>query len=137
MSEKIPASRVPFLDKTGLISREWYRFFNDLFNITGSAGNNISLLDLQTAPVYKEPAKSRREVLPISITVGASPFYYRNNNDIEIDAMVINGTVSEVLYSRDGITFYNIALRAMCRLSPNDWIGVVYTSIPELIIIPR
>lgn len=137
MSEKIPASRVPFLDKTGLISREWYRFFNDLFNMTGSAGNNISLLDLQTAPVYKEPIKSRRDVRPASITVGISPFYYRNNNDIEIDAMVIGGTISDVQYSRDGITFYSIALRAMVRLSPNDWIGITYSVLPQLIIIPR
>lgn len=137
MSEKIPASRVPFLDKTGFISREWYRFFNDLFNITGSSGNNISLVDLQTAPVYKEPVKSRRDVRPTSITVGISPFYYRNNNDIEIDAIVIGGTISDVQYSRDGITFYSIALRAMVRLSPNDWIGITYSALPQLIIIPR
>ena len=33
----IPAPRVPFTDeRTGLISREWYRFLLNLFTLTGS-----------------------------------------------------------------------------------------------------
>ena len=36
----LPSSRVEFIDpRTGLMSREWYRFFLNLFTLTGG-GNN-------------------------------------------------------------------------------------------------
>ena len=48
---QIPAPRVPVIDaKTGLMSREWYRFFINLFNLTGEGSNTISLTDLQVGP---------------------------------------------------------------------------------------
>ena len=48
----IPSSRVPVVDpKTGLITREWYRFFSNLYDLTGGGTNSISLTDLQLAPV--------------------------------------------------------------------------------------
>ena len=47
----IPAPRVPFIDeRTGLISREWYRFFLNLFVLTGSGTTDASWTDLQIAP---------------------------------------------------------------------------------------
>lgn len=48
----IPAPRVPIIDdRTGLISREWYRFFFNLFNLTGGeTGNATSLQDVQVGP---------------------------------------------------------------------------------------
>lgn len=47
----ITPPRVPLTDeRTGLISREWYRFFLNLFQLTGNGGNQISLTDLQYAP---------------------------------------------------------------------------------------
>jgi hypothetical protein len=47
----ITPPRVPLLDpKTGLISREWYRFFLNLFVLTGSGQNTASLTDLQLGP---------------------------------------------------------------------------------------
>jgi hypothetical protein len=47
----IVAPRVPLVDeRTGLISREWYRFFLNLFVLTGSGRNETSLLDLQVGP---------------------------------------------------------------------------------------
>jgi hypothetical protein len=47
----IVAPRVPLIDeRTGLISREWYRFFLNLFVLTGSGRNDVSLLDLQVGP---------------------------------------------------------------------------------------
>jgi hypothetical protein len=47
----IPAPRVPIIDeRTGLISREWYRFFFNLFNLTGGGSNAVSLQDLQIGP---------------------------------------------------------------------------------------
>lgn len=47
----ITPPRVPLIDRrTGLISREWYRFFLNQFKLTGSGENPTSLLDLQKAP---------------------------------------------------------------------------------------
>lgn len=48
---KIPASRVGVLDpRTGLMTRDWYRFFFNLFTLTGSGNNPISLDELQLGP---------------------------------------------------------------------------------------
>ena len=47
----IPSSRVDFIDpRTGLMSREWYRFFLNLFNLTGGGSNTTSLDELQIGP---------------------------------------------------------------------------------------
>lgn len=47
----ITPPRVPIIDqRTGLISREWYRFFLNLFNLTGGGSNVASLTDLQLGP---------------------------------------------------------------------------------------
>ena len=43
--------RVPLTDaRTGLISREWYRFFLNMFQLVGQGQNQISLLDVQYGP---------------------------------------------------------------------------------------
>jgi hypothetical protein len=48
---QIPAPRVPIIDQqTGLMSREWYRFFVNIFSLTGNGSNNVSLEDLQVGP---------------------------------------------------------------------------------------
>jgi len=53
----IPAPRVAFLDeRTGLMSREWYRFFLNLFVLTGSGQTDITLRDLQMGPVSDDSA---------------------------------------------------------------------------------
>jgi len=47
----ITPPRVPLIDeRSGLISREWYRFFLNLFVLTGSGANVASLTDLQLGP---------------------------------------------------------------------------------------
>lgn len=47
----IPAPRVNIIDeRTGLISREWYRFFLNLFTLVGQGNNQTSLDDLQIGP---------------------------------------------------------------------------------------
>ena len=49
----IPAPRTPLTDpNTGLLSREWYRFFLNLFNLTGAGGSPTSLTDLQVGPPF-------------------------------------------------------------------------------------
>ena len=49
----IPAPRTPLTDPTtGLLSREWYRFFFNLFNLTGGGTSPTSLTDLQVGPPF-------------------------------------------------------------------------------------
>lgn len=48
---RIPASRVEVIDpRTGLMSRDWYRFFVNLFTLTGEGGNAVSIDELQLGP---------------------------------------------------------------------------------------
>lgn len=47
----IPAPRVAFIDpRTGLMAREWYRFFLNLFVLTGGGTSDTSITDLAVAP---------------------------------------------------------------------------------------
>jgi hypothetical protein len=49
----LPSSRVEFIDpRTGLMSREWYRFFLNIFTLVGGGNNQTSLDDLQLAPPF-------------------------------------------------------------------------------------
>lgn len=62
----ITPPRVPFTDsRTGLISREWYRFFLNLFILTGEGRNTTSLTDLQVGP----PVPQQEDLTDIIIDV--------------------------------------------------------------------
>ena len=55
----IPSNRVEFIDpRTGLVSREWYRFFLNLFNLAGAGSNQITLDELQIGPPPMESTGS-------------------------------------------------------------------------------
>jgi hypothetical protein len=48
---QIPAPRVPFLDeRTGLVSREWFRFLNNQYQLTGGGTTSTSIADLEVTP---------------------------------------------------------------------------------------
>ena len=48
---QIPAPRVPFIDeRTGLISREWFRFLNNQYQLTGGGTTSTTLADLEITP---------------------------------------------------------------------------------------
>ena len=62
----ITPPRVPLTDqRTGLISREWYRFFLNLFELTGSGANTTSLTDLQVGP----PFPTQEDVTEINVNI--------------------------------------------------------------------
>jgi len=66
----IPSSRVEFIDqRTGLMSREWYRFFLNLFALTGGGNNQTSLDDLQLAP---PAAQSLGSVTSVNVSGGST-----------------------------------------------------------------
>jgi hypothetical protein len=76
----IPSSRVDFIDpRTGLMSREWYRFFLNLFNLTGGGSNTITLDELQIGPPtgagedYFGTVTSVAMTVPTGLTVTGSP----------------------------------------------------------------
>ena len=70
---QIPAPRVPFLDeRTGTISREWYRFLLNLFVLTGDGQNQFSLTDLQLGPVAQTDPTTQTQVDGLGLTPTAS-----------------------------------------------------------------
>ena len=74
----IPAPRVPFVDeRTGLMAREWYRFFLNLFVLTGSGNNPITLEELQLGP----PSQPSLAELLIQINQNIAPQYEDQSGD--------------------------------------------------------
>ena len=66
----IPSARVDFIDpRTGLMSREWYRFFLNLFNLTGAGNNPTSLDDLQIGPPTGGGESAFGTVTSVAMTV--------------------------------------------------------------------
>lgn len=76
----IPAPRVAFIDPhTGLMAREWYRFFLSLFTLTGSGQNPTSLEDLQVGP----PQQDITDVI-VQATQQLGPQYQDQSGDFAI-----------------------------------------------------
>ena len=66
----IPSSRVELIDpRTGLMSRQWYRFFLNLFDLTGSGNNITSLDDLQIGPPSGGGESAFGTVTSVAMTV--------------------------------------------------------------------
>lgn len=71
---RIPAPRVPFIDeRTGQVSREWYRFLYNLFNLTGGGESQTSTEELEIGPTSSESSEvaelqNQLEGLALSIT---------------------------------------------------------------------
>lgn len=47
---RIIAARVPLVDGSGLVGRDWYRFFHDVWALVMQGGNTVSIADLTVAP---------------------------------------------------------------------------------------
>jgi hypothetical protein len=76
----ITPPRVPLTDsRTGLISREWYRFFFNLFQLTGSGTNYASLTDLQVGPPVQEIDLTTVDPVPAGFAA------YASNSSLESD----------------------------------------------------
>ena len=64
----IPAPRVPFIDeRTGLIAREWFRFLNNQFQLTGGGTTQTSIADLELAPSLASTVEDQVPVLQAEI----------------------------------------------------------------------
>lgn len=50
----IPPPRVPLLDeRTGLMSREWYRFLLNIFTLVGSGTSSTTIVDVAVEPASR------------------------------------------------------------------------------------
>ena len=69
----LPSARVEFIDpRTGLMSREWYRFFLNLFTLTGGGNNQTSLDDLQLAPPSVPTSSGSGTVTSVNVSGGST-----------------------------------------------------------------
>ncbi len=77
-------------------------------------------------------------VKTISITVGASPFVYRNTFHMIGYVSVNGGTVSDISFSRDNINFISVSSSTgvIIILAPNDQVKVTYSVTPTMNFIP-
>ena len=78
----IPAPRVSFIDeRTGLMAREWYRFFQNLFVLTGSGSNPTTLDELQLGPINQpDPMISHGAYLQPVVQIGTIANYNLDNS---------------------------------------------------------
>lgn len=91
----LPAPRTPVTDPvTGLLSREWYRFFLNLFVLTGSGSNPTTLEDLQVGPP--------------NLTVDEILVLINRQRDADLAPRVELGTISPQNYDNVTITGGNI-----------------------------
>ncbi len=122
---QITPPRVQLTDNNNFITREWYRFFLNLFNANASISSN-SLIS-GTPPSN-----------PSILTLTGSPFVYTNANVYVIDVIISGGGVTNLEFSRNGTVWYNLGdFRGMFQLSPSDKFRVSYTVSPIITLIPR
>jgi hypothetical protein len=99
----IPSDRVPFIDeRTGLVSREWYRFLLRLFDITGAGSNTITLEDLQKLPpdaLISEVAEIQKQINALEVIL--------KNPSIEL----ISELVSEIAEIQKQINALEVILK--------------------------
>lgn len=143
----IPSDRVPFIDeRTGLVSRVWYRFLLRLFDLTGGGSGAVSISDLQVAPppvTIDEISliiKDGSDNPPFGITLTGSPFTYQNIESYPVDILVGGsiGGVTNLEFSRDGLTWFGTgSFYGQITLSPFDYLRITYTSAPTVTGIPR
>jgi hypothetical protein len=113
----IPSSRVDFIDpRTGLMAREWYRYF---LNLSTSVGTGTV-------------------IQPSILVPTASPFEYTNNNSYPVDIMISGGGVVKLEFTRNGVEYYDTgSYYGMFMLSPGDQLRILYYTVPNMTLIPR
>ena len=101
----ITPPRVPFTDeRTGLISREWYRFLLNLFTLTGSGQSAATLEDLQLSPLPIDYTAEIAAVASIA-EIGTQPpvifgtLAYQNSENAFVTRL---NTVSATTGARNG-----------------------------------
>lgn len=134
----ITPPRVQLTDpNTGLISREWFRFFQSLFQLTGSGQNDFTLQDLQIGPdgdAASLAAVLQTEIQNLSVSPAHTPQLVRHRygsfadtttqtaaaintayamtfNTTELSQGVTRGTPTSRIYV-DTLNVYNVQFSA-------------------------
>lgn len=134
----ITPPRVQLVDPaTGLISREWFRFFQNMFRLTGSGQNDFTLQDLQIGPdgdAASLAAVLQTEIQNLSVSPARTPQLVRHRygsfadtttqtaaaintayamtfNTTELSQGVTRGTPTSRIYV-DTLNVYNVQFSA-------------------------
>jgi hypothetical protein len=134
----ITPPRVQLVDpNTGLVSREWYRFFQSLFQLTGSGQNDFTLQDLQLGPdgdAASLAAVLQTEIQNLSVSPPYTPQLVRHRygsfydtttqtaaaintayamtfNTVDLSVGVTRGTPTSRIYV-DTLNVYNVQFSA-------------------------
>ena len=123
---QIPAPRVELIDpRTGLMSREWFRFFNNLYVLTGGGTTDTSLADLQLAPVYQltSPDATAADLAPQTVTVAEPQFDLSPRYEL--------GTLAS--QNADNITFGNLTVTGTATFSAGTANQVQYLNASKVL----
>lgn len=94
----IPAPRVPFVDeRTGLMAREWYRFFLNMFVLTGSGSNPTTLDELQLGPPVQPTSSDGGGTVTNLSVVSANGFAGTVAAPTTTPAITLSTTITGVL----------------------------------------
>lgn len=140
---QIPASRVPFIEgDSGLVTREWYRYLQNVFNLTSAGNNTISLTDLQVSPpaydvaLFSAPRYGSFYDTTTQIPAVANTAYAMTFNNTDLSYGVELGTPTSRVYVRsNGV--YNIQFSAQCTNTSGGahfiyiWLRVNGTDVPN------
>lgn len=134
----ITPPRVQLVDpNTGLVSREWFRFFQSLFQLTGSGQNDFTLQDLQLGPdgdAASLAAVLQTEIQNLSVSPPYTPQLVRHRygsfydttsqtaaaintayamtfNTVDLSVGVTRGTPTSRIYV-DTLNVYNVQFSA-------------------------
>jgi hypothetical protein len=89
---------VPFVDeRTGLMAREWYRFFLNMFVLTGSGSNPTTLDELQLGPPTQPASSAGNGTVTNVSVVSANGFAGTVATDTTTPAITLSTTVTGVL----------------------------------------
>ena len=123
----IPAPRVPFIDeRTGLMAREWYRFFLNMFVLTGSGSNATTLDELQLGPPPQQDSGGG-----VTSVSGTPPVVSSGGTTPVISMAAATTSVNGYLTSTDWNTFNNKGVGSVTSVSvvsANGLAGTVATA---------
>jgi len=122
----IPAPRVPLIDeRTGLVAREWYLFFQNIFILTGSGNNPTTLDELQLAPPAQPDSGG------VTSVSGTAPVVSSGGTTPVISMAAATTSVNGYLTSTDWNTFNNKGVGTVTSVSvvsANGLAGTVATA---------
>ena len=123
----IPAPRVPFIDeRTGLMAREWYRFFLNMFVLTGSGSNATTLDELQLGPPPQQDSGGG-----VTSVSGTAPVVSSGGTTPVISMAAATTSVNGYLTSTDWNTFNSKGVGSVTSVSvvsANGLAGTVATA---------